>query len=250
MTRLYGSTDLFYDNLLDSYRRFQSVNYIDCHDGLNLYDLVSYTNDSQRSWNSGFQGDVGVPADVLALRRKQVKNFCCLLMIANGTPMFVAGDEFLNTQGGNANPYDQDNETTWLDWSLVDSNADVLRFFKLMIAFRKEHPSLGRSTGWGLDVTWYGTRGSPDLSGSSHSLAFHLRGCEVNNQDIFVMINAYWLPLSFDLPPSTWRRIADTSLASPQDIVEEASAQTIPFAPYELSGRSIAILIGPGVRGH
>jgi glycogen operon protein len=244
MTRLYGSTDLFSDAKIDAYRRFQSINYVDCHDGLNLYDLVSYTNDGQRSWNCGYEGDAGVPADVAALRRKQVKNFCSLLMIANGTPMFVAGDEFLNTQHGNANPYDQDNEITWLDWALADSNGDVVRFFRLMIAFRKAHPSLGRSIGWGADVIWYGTRGGPDLSPSSRSLAFHLRGAALNDVDIYAMINAYWQPLTFDLPaPGTWRRIVDTSLASPDDIVAEGTAQPVAGAPYPLPGRSIAVLI-------
>ena len=93
---------------------------------------------------------------MLALRRRQVKNFCCLLMLANGTPMFCAGDEFMNTQGGNNNPYNQDNETTWLDWDLLDQNRDVFRFFQQMIAFRKAHPSIGRSRFWRDDVRWYG----------------------------------------------------------------------------------------------
>ena len=85
------------------------------------------------------EGDAGAPAAVLALRRQQVKNFCALLLLANGIPMFVAGDEFLNTQGGNNNPYNQDNEITWLDWARLDANRDIFRFFKLMIAFRKAH---------------------------------------------------------------------------------------------------------------
>jgi isoamylase len=244
MTRLYGSTDLFYDTLADSYRRFQSINYVDCHDGLNLYDLVSYTNDSQRSWNGGYEGNAAVPAEVMSLRRRQVKNFCCVLMLANGTPMFVAGDEFLHTQGGNSNSYDQDNETTWIDWALADANADILRFFQIMIAFRKAHPSLGRSVGWGVDVTWYGLQGVPDSSPSSRSLAFHLRGSAVKDQDIYAMINAHWQPLSFDLPAIPWRRVVDTSLASPDDIVPDAAAPPVPAAPYELAARSIAVLIG------
>jgi glycogen operon protein len=244
MTRLYGSTDLLSDTRSDAYRRYQSINYVDSHDGLNLYDLVSYTNDSQRSWNSGHEGDVGLPAAVRALRRQQVKNFCCLLMLSNGTPMFVAGDEFLHTQHGNANAYDQDNETTWLDWTLQDSNADMVRFFKLMIAFRKAHSVLGRSTGWGPDVTWYGTSGGPDASPSSRVLAFHLRGAAEHEVDIYAMINAYWEPLYFELPAGpSWKRVIDTSSPSPADIVPEAMARPVSGAPYSLGGRAIAVLV-------
>ena len=123
MARLYGSTDLFPDTLVDADRRTQSINFIDCHDGLNLCDLVSYTNDGQRSWNCGHGGSRNVPTDVVLLRRRQVRNFCCLLMLSNGVPMFVAGDEFMHTQNGNPNVYDQDNETTWLDWGLTETNA-------------------------------------------------------------------------------------------------------------------------------
>ena len=93
--------------------------------------------DHNLSWNCGWEGDDGVPDDVLALRRRQAKNFCCLLMLANGTPMFCAGDEFLNTQRGNNNPYNQDNETTWLDWERLEQNRELFRFFQRMIALRK-----------------------------------------------------------------------------------------------------------------
>jgi glycogen operon protein len=129
---------------------------------------------------------------VLALRRKQVKNFACLLMLSNGIPMFRAGDEFLNTQFGNNNPYNQDNETGWLDWSQLQTNQDVFRFFKNMIAFRKRHPSLGRSRFWREDITWYGVDQRADLSNDSHSLAFCLHGASQEDDDIYVMINAYW----------------------------------------------------------
>jgi glycogen operon protein len=244
MTRLYGSTDLFPDTVIDADRRSQSINFIDCHDGLNLCDLVSYTNDTQHSWNGGYEGGQGVPANVAALRKRQVRNFCSLLMLANGVPMFVAGDEFMHTQRGNANAYDQDNETTWLDWDLAATNADILRFFKMMIAFRKAHPIIGRSTGWGRDCSWHGTRGDPDLSNASHAIALHLRGAASGDIDIYVMINAYWESLSFDLPGSSrWRRLVDTSLASPMDIVAETDAVSLDRAAYELGPRSTVVLI-------
>ena len=130
MRRIYGSDDLFPDNRADAYHAYQSLNFVTSHDGFTLYDLVSYNRkrnwangnnnqdgmDDNYSWNCGHEGEEAVPSAVLALRRKQVKNFCCLLLLSNGIPMFRAGDEFLNTQYGNNNPYNQDNETGWLDW--------------------------------------------------------------------------------------------------------------------------------------
>jgi glycogen debranching enzyme GlgX len=137
MRRIYGSDDLFPDSRADAYHAYQSVNYVTSHDGFTLYDLVSYDGkhnwqngnnnqdgtDANYSWNCGQEGDEGVSAAVRALRRQQVKNFCCLLFLSNGTPMFRAGDEFLNTQLGNNNPYNQDNEIGWLDWSQLQSNG-------------------------------------------------------------------------------------------------------------------------------
>ncbi len=131
MLRLYGSDDLFPDNPHDARRPPESVNYVTCHDGFTLYDVVTYNEkrnwpnghgntdgtSENLSWNCGWEGDEDVPAAVLALRKRQAKNLFCLLMLANGVPMFAAGDEFLRTQRGNNNPYNQDNETTWLDWS-------------------------------------------------------------------------------------------------------------------------------------
>ena len=244
MTRLYGSTDLFPDSRVEAFRPYQSVNYVDCHDGLNICDLVSYTNGGQHSWNCGHQGPLDVPDSVTALRRQQVKNFCCLLMLSNGTPMFVAGDEFMQTQRGNANPWDQDNETTWLDWDLTEKNAEVLRFFHMMIGFRKVHPSIGRSTGWGTDVAWHGVDAAPDLSRDSHTVAFYLRGANVPDSDIYVMINAYWGDLAFTIQaPGPWVRIVDTSLASPSDIVEPTAAPAVHDARYAVAARSIVVLI-------
>jgi isoamylase len=193
MRRIYGSDDLFPDTRAEAYHAYQSVNYVTSHDGFTLYDLVAYNQkrnwanghqnqdgtDDNYSWNCGYEGDQAVPSEVLALRRKQVKNFCCLLFLSNGTPMFRAGDEFLNTQFGNNNPYNQDNETGWLDWNQFKTNADIFRFFKNMIAFRKTHPTLSRSRFWREDVSWYGVGATADLSSESHSLAFCLHGAGV-----------------------------------------------------------------------
>lgn len=237
MRCLYGSDDLFPDTPAEAYRPFQSINFVTSHDGFCLYDLVSYNekhnhanghnntdgSNNNLSWNCGHEGDKGAPPQVLALRRRQAKNFFCLLMLAAGTPQFLAGDEFLNTQGGNNNPYNQDNETTWLDWDLLQSNADIHRFFRLMIAFRKRHPSLGRNHFWREDVRWFGVEGEPDLSWYSHSVAFFLSGASLEDSDLYVMINAWEEDLVFKIQvgePAEWRRVVDTARPSPGDITE------------------------------
>src|SRR5208282_1193261 len=120
-------------------------------------------------------------------------------MVSNGTPMFCAGDEFMNTQHGNNNPWNQDNETTWLDWNLLKKNGDICRF-------------------WREDVSWYGTSGQVDLDCLSHSIAFCLRGGSQQDRDIYVMINAYWEDLNFQIQEGgvgDWMRVADTSMPSP-----------------------------------
>ena len=121
MTRLYGSSDLFPDDLDNAFRPAQSINYITAHDGFCLYDLVAYNTkhnlangrnnsdgaDHNLSWNCGWEGDQNVPAEVMRLRKRQIKNFFTILMVSNGTPMFCAGDEFVNTQHGNNNPWNR-----------------------------------------------------------------------------------------------------------------------------------------------
>lgn len=246
MGRLYGSTDLFPDGPGDMYRPYQSVNFITAHDGFCLYDLVSYNQkhneanghnnvdgcDNNLSWNCGHEGDEGAPPQVIALRRRQVKNFFCLLMLANGTPMFCAGDEFLNTQRGNNNPYNQDNETTWLDWSLLEKNRDIFRFFQHMIAFRKSHPDIGSSRCWRERVKWYGANGPVDLGPDSRSLAYCLHG----ESDLYVMINAFWEPVRFHIQETgNWRRVVDTSR-------EDLAGQPVRSLDYEVAPRSVVVL--------
>ena len=258
MRRIYGSDDLFPDSREHAYHAFQTVNYIDCHDGFTLYDLVSYNQkhnwknghenqdgmDANYSWNCGHEGEEGVPAQVLALRRKQAKNFFCLLMLSNGIPMFRAGDEFLNTQFGNNNPYNQDNKIGWLDWSQLKANEDIFRFFKCMIAFRKAHPSLCRSRFWREDISWYGTGPEVDLSPDSRSLAFCLHGASQGDVDIYVMINSYWEKLQFQIQegaPQNWARIVDTDLPSPHDFSE--CGLPLQQSMYQVAARSIVVLV-------
>lgn len=260
MRRLYGSDDLFPDDRLSSYHPHQSVNYIVSHDGFTLYDLVAYnqkrnwpnghgnTDGMQEnfSWNCGWEGDEGVPPEVLNLRKQQIKNFSCLLFLANGTPMFRAGDEFMQTQAGNNNPYNQDNAISWVDWSRLQENPDVFRFFKLMIAFRKAHPSLARSRFWREDVSWYGVGRDADLSDPSRSLAFALHGASQQDKDIYVMINAHLEELTFQIQEGTtneWRRVVDTSLESPFDILESGNESPLLPLHYQVPARAVVILL-------
>jgi glycogen operon protein len=261
MLRLYGSDDLFPDNPRDARRPFETVNYVTCHDGFTLYDAVAYnekrnwpnghgntdgTSDNL-SWNCGWEGDEDVPAAVVALRVRQAKNFFCLLLLANGVPMFAAGDEFLQTQRGNNNPYNQDNETTWLDWSRKELHTDHFRFVKRMIAFRTSHPTLGRAQFWRDDVRWYGVGPRVDLSFHSHSLAYCLHGASQGDCDLYIMINAYHEPLDFEIqecPAGGWRRAIDTGLESPLDIADPGEETPVMSLRYRVLPRSVVVLLG------
>jgi isoamylase len=260
MTRLYGSDDLFPESRVCAFHPWQGINYVTAHDGFSLYDLVSYdrkhnlanghdntdgTNESY-SWNCGWEGDDGVPPEVMALRKRQAKNFCCLLMLANGTPMFRMGDEFLQTQGGNNNPYNQDNDISWLDWRRLTEHQDVYRFFKLMIGFRKAHPSLCRSRFWRNDVRWYGADKEVDTSFASRSLAFCLQGASQGDQDIYAMINAWWEPLTFTLHEGNrdqWTRVVDTYADAPHDFLTPGQETVVESRQYSVGPRSVVVLV-------
>lgn len=257
MQRLYGSDDLFPDDRANAFHPYQSINYITSHDGFTLYDLVSYDRkhneanghnntdgpEDNFSWNCGWEGDDGAPAHVLELRKRQAKNFCCLLMLANGTPMFRAGDEYLQTQGGNNNPYNQDNATSWLDWDRLRTNHDVFRFFRSMIAFRKAHPSLGRSRFWREDVRWYGTGQEVQMGPDSRTLALHLSGASQEDIDLYIMINGSDTDRTFEIQhgqPGEWRLAFDTGLVSPDDFPELADLRLVPSSSYFVRSRAIA----------
>lgn len=260
MSRIYGSSDLFPDDCDNAYHPYQTINYVTAHDGFCLYDLVAYNTkrnfangqnnsdgtDNNLSWNCGWEGDQEVPAEVMRLRTRQIKNFFAILMLSNGTPMFRAGDEFMNTQGGNNNPWNQDNETTWLDWDRLEKNRGMFRFFKGMIAFRKTHPSLARSRFWRDDVRWYGVDRQVDLSHASHSLAFCLHGGSQQDRDIYVMINAYWEDLTFRIQEgaaSDWMRVVDTSQPDPLDLLEIGAEEPVASLDYKVNARSVVVLL-------
>lgn len=260
MCRLYGSDDIFPDDPFNACHPYQSVNYVNSHDGYTLYDQVAYNErhnwangednlDGHRenfSWNCGWEGDDGVTGEILQLRKQQARNFCCLVMLAAGTPMFCAGDEFLNTQFGNNNPYCQDNEISWLDWSRLEDNRDFFRFFCRMIAFRKRHPSLARSRFWREDVRWHGAGADIDMTFESRRLAFYLDGAAQDDDDLYVMVNGDWRDAVFALQqpdPAAWKRVIDTSRASPEDIVDPEQASALASPQIDVRGRSIVVLV-------
>lgn len=259
MSRIYGSSDLFPDDLPNALQPSLSINYITSHDGSTLYDLVSYNHKRnwangeenrdgsyEYRWNSGWEGDEGVPPQVVELRKQQVKNFVALLMLSNGTPMLRMGDEFLQTQGGNNNPYNQDNETSWLDWDRSRAHPDIHRFVKQMIAFRKLHPSISRSRFWREDVRWYGTGHLVDMSAESQQLAFCLHGASQNDADIYVMLNAAPTSIEFGIQEGmigTWKVAIDTSRPSPQDIIDGEPHEVVEAATYQVSARSVVVLV-------
>jgi glycogen operon protein len=262
MQRLYGSDDLFPGDRMNAYHPYQSINYITCHDGFTMNDLVSYNQkrnwangennrdgmDENFSWNCGWEGDALVPSSVVSLRKRQMKNFCCLLLIANGTPMLRAGDEFMNSQGGNNNPYNQDNRTNWLDWEMLNKNQDLFRFFQRMIAFRKSHPALSRSRFWREDVHWYGPGRMVDMSPDSHTLAFCLHGRSQGDDDLYVMINGYWHGINFVIQEGAvdqWKRVVDTAADGPLDFAD--SPESLNSLDYLVGPRSVVVLIRPSV---
>jgi glycogen operon protein len=162
--------------------------------------------------------------------------------------MLRAGDEFLQTQGGNSNPYNQDNATSWLDWRRLDAHRDVFRFARLAIAFRKAHPSLGRSRFWREDVRWHGVGAATDTSADSRTLAYCLLGASQGDDDLYVMINAWQEPLAFEIQegtPGEWRRVIDTARESPDDVREAGDEAPVPSRAYVVSPRSVVVLVRP-----
>jgi glycogen operon protein len=247
----------------------ESVNFVTCHDGFTLNDLVSYNEkhnepngednrdgaNDNRSWNWGLEGPTDDPA-VEKLRNRQVKNFLTVTMLSLGLPMILMGDEVRRTQQGNNNAYCQDNETAWFDWTLVAKHADVHRFVTLLSArrlLRDVEPERRRlSLNQVLrkaNKAWHGVKlGQPDWGDSSHSLAFSV---EARNEKLLfhVILNAYWEPLDFELPRAgdrsedLWCRWIDTTLDSPHDIVEWQAAPPVPGSTYRAGPRSAVVLL-------
>jgi len=253
----------------------QSINFITCHDGFTLNDLVSYNekhNDANgednrdgandnASWNCGVEGPTEDPA-VEEVRSRQVKNFFTLLLLAVGTPMLTMGDEVRRTQHGNNNAYCQDNETSWFDWTLLERHRGLHRFVRALIAFRHQRDILVARTQLTLNqllavarLEWHGVElGNPDWGDRSHSLAFTLTSVGARFR-LHGMLNAYWEPLDFQLPSAGteesggWRRWIDTSRSTPDDIVEWERAPALVDASYLVQPRSIVFVVEPVTTG-
>jgi glycogen operon protein len=264
--RLVGSPDLYQSSRR---RPYHSVNFVTSHDGFTLADLVSFGakhnlanaednrdgTDANLSWNCGAEGLTDAQ-DVLRLRARQVRNFAAILLVSAGTPLLVAGDEFGRTQRGNNNAWCQDNEVSWVDWRLREANADLFRFFKLLIAFRRGHPLLRRGAfetdgGDGAArVHWHGCAlGRPDWSWESRTLAMHLEpGARAAADHVYFIANAHWEPHDFELPrlaDARWRRFVDTSEPPPRDIAEPGAEEPLADpARTTVSPRSVVVLLG------
>ncbi len=279
-SKLMGSPDLYMkgDRNLE-----HGINFITCHDGFTLKDLVSYnekhnlangednhdgSNDNS-SWNCGWEGatkirsiDYGFEISFEAvdkLRLRQAKNFAALLLLSRGVPMILAGDEFGRTQKGNNNAYCQDNQISWLDWNMADTNNDLLRFFKHLIAFRKRHPSLRNHCAEYDDimvefpVNWHGVKPhEPDWAEYSRSLAVQITEPLPENPnehiDIYIVASSYWGQLTFELPEisgRSWHRMIDTSVEPPDDICDSDRGFMLERqATYVVNPRSVVVLIG------
>jgi glycogen operon protein len=273
-TRLAGSSDLYKES---GRSPFHSINFVTCHDGFTLHDLVSYNTKHNEangeenrdggneniSCNYGVEGETD-DGEINTIRTRQIKNFLATLMLSQGVPMLLGGDEFRRTQRGNNNAYCQNNEISWYDWNLLQKYRETFRFTKEIIAFRKRHPSLRRArffTGRdnalnGIpDINWHGTAlNKPDWSKKSRSLACLIDGsrletdAEYDDNDLYLIFNASEKSLAFSLPklPSgrKWWRAMDTSLPSPQDIVPDGKEVFVkPNSRYTAASRSTVVLI-------
>jgi glycogen operon protein len=272
MQRLQGSPDLYQWRGTNA-----SINFITAHDGFTLMDMVSYNekhneangegnadgeNDND-SWNCGLEGTTD-DIEVNRLRVKQIKNIAAMQLISHGTPMILSGDEMGRTQQGNNNAYCQDNELSWIDWGLLDTNAEIVNFYKKMIDFRKAHPVLRSRTHFQNkdyvdsgypDISWHGTKAwQTDFSDERPILAFllcglHARGGTEKDNYLYVAINMHWETHIFELPTPpegmSWYIFANTDMQPPKDISEvgdEVIAEN--QSEFVVAPRSVVILVG------
>lgn len=270
-TRLCGSSDLYE---WSGRKPYASVNFVTCHDGFSLQDLVSYDGkhndangeenrdgtDSNDSWNSGAEGPTD-DTDIIALRERRKRNFLVTMMLSQGVPMLLAGDELSHTQNGNNNTYCQDNELTWLNWTLDERQQAFLDFVVRVTRIWFEQPVLqrrqffqGRSIrGKGImDVSWFNPDGKDmtddHWTGRTHCLGMRLAGDLINERDergepitgdtLLLLLNAHHEPIPFALPATKpdqeWERLVDT-----RDPALDAAR--LEEGPYELADRSLAL---------
>ncbi|MET1083092.1 MAG: glycogen debranching protein GlgX [Burkholderiales bacterium] len=269
--RLLGSPDIYGGAEREPEK---SINFVTCHDGFTLNDLVSYNgkhneangednrdgSDFNLSWNFGVEG----PTDdqtIERLRNRQVKNFLALTLLSVGAPILLMGDEVRRTQRGNNNAYCQDNDISWFDWSGIEKHADIHRFTRLLLLLRSRGDLARGRLMLNLNeilrqarVEWHGVRlGCPDWSDESHSLAF-TAGTLDGRLLVHGIVNAYWEPLTFELPPPVgvhqgWHRGIDTSLDPPEDICDGPDAAPFVDKTYRVEPRSIVLLFSVRANG-
>ena len=260
--RALGSPDIYGSREAAPAR---SINFVTCHDGLTLNDLVSYDHkrneangedgrdgtDDDRSWGCGVDGPSEDP-EIERLRARQVRNCLAITFLSLGVPMLLMGDEVRRTQGGNNNAYCHDDASTWFDWSSVAEQADLLDFTGRLVATRSSLAGVldetdGRTLSEvlaGADVKWSGIEpGVPDLARDSHSVALTL---ERPAGALHLILNAWWEPLTFQLPqplgPGRWRRLLDTSLEPPHDLEPYQTAQVVGDDRISVGPRSVVCL--------
>ncbi|MER7497344.1 glycogen debranching protein GlgX [Streptomyces pharetrae] len=264
-SRLGGSADLFFpQQVLPT----NSINFVTCHDGFTLNDLVSYDHKHNHangeadadgahenfSWNCGVEGPTD-SEEIERLRVRQIKNFLSILMLSRGVPMLLAGDEFRNTQHGNNNAYCQDNETSWLDWGQAEKETEIRSFTERVIGLRKRFQTFreprfftGRPNERGLpDVTWHGTQ--LECPGWDHSdarvLAATLGGFD-GDPDLHLILNMYHLGLDFELPAvdgHRWYRVLDTACPGPRDLLPAGGEEAVDGHVFHAHGRSVVLLV-------
>jgi len=272
--RLTGSADLYRD---DGRSAYNSINFITCHDGFTLKDLVSYnykhnvanlednndgTNDNN-SWNCGVEGETDDPA-VIKLRKQLIKNYICYLLFSSGTPMILGGDEFMRTQKGNNNAYCQDNEISWFNWDDIKKNSDVRDFFKKAVAFTKKYSILQRRKFFSgkdvdgnsmPDILWFGKNldrplwDDPELRILCYQLDGSEEKSELGDYQLFVILNADFNQNSIKISQfpgaKKWYRVIDTSLDSGEDFLDEDRKVLIDPQDYYLANaRSTIVLLG------
>ena len=266
-TRIAGSEDLYAGRGPTA-----SINYVTCHDGFTLADLVSYEHkhnkangednrdgvDDNISWNGGVEGPTS-NARILRLRRRRMRTFAVLLLLSQGVPMLLAGDEFGRSQRGNNNAYCQDNPIGWVDWSLAEKNADLLRFFRKLVALRRAHPVFRRTSffpapaaaGGACGISWSSAEGKEDWSEECRTLVFVLDGryAPQPDDDFCVCVNGDQRPRAFLVPPAPnghpWRLLVDTAAQPPADIVAAHAAPPLGSDRLTVGGFAAVVLSAP-----
>jgi glycogen operon protein len=258
-SRICGSADIYTNS---GKGPGGSINFVTCHDGFTLNDLVSYRDkhneangennhdgtDANFSQNYGAEGET-TDAGIEAVRKRQIKNFLLTLLISRGVPMLLGGDEFRRTQGGNNNAYCQDNETSWVDWGDLETHREIFRFTRGMIAFRCAHPILSKEQFYmDAEIHWFGPHGGLPNWADPKSKQFACLIHEDERSALYLMFNAGTDAVDFSLPAAPpearWRLAVDTAREAPQDLLAVGAEMAVDGSkPYSLQARSSAILV-------